>query len=580
MKRFSWIAALCFAACTPSSTSNGGGGFPDDDAATGDAPVVTDGASGDGSATDATPTDNGATDAGVDGATTDGATTDGATTDGATTDVPQTTISWGARCNRASDLCAAPSGERGSCSTTRGTPLCVHTCDAQPAMSMCEGDRGVCVSGNDGHRYCLPKCGDAAQVACGAGSACAWLGYRAGAGDGGLNPIGVCISNCAASGVDACQGAGVSCNPTTRSCEPADCGGMCPLGTTCSNGVCNPPTPSSLYGACNPMTGATAVCSQNYCLGDGTTTAGFCTQACDSATGSSACGIGACYFGLNVSDSPAGAAVTGYWESSFNVIGGRLSGVCTRPCSTNADCPGRFTCQNYNGVRVCMPYALTEIAPAPGAGLPGALCRGNSDCATNNCLLIAGYRDGICARASLTTPCPAGTTVLSTATGPSLACTRSCSGTRDDECGGSWRCTTAGQCANVACRANSDCTAGYTCDVASNRCVTSTPTGLGDTGSACSSDATCRGVLCLQPSTSGGTTTWNGGYCSTPCTGLSGGGDTCPAGSYCSARTVGTLGACLKLCDAAPGSTRFGACRAGYTCRAFLGDARVGLCLD
>ena len=554
MKRAILVAFVAIAACSPAT---GGGGFPSDDASTADA------------ATDTAITDTAITDTSADTAQTDVAT-----------DTPTASIAWGDRCARRSDNCAAPAGERGICSTVRGTPVCMHTCNAQPAFSLCEGNRGVCVEGGDGNKYCLPKCGDAERVTCAPGAACAWLGYRQRTDvDSGLVGIGVCLGSCTSSGADACTGPGTACNPTTRTCEPSDCEGMCPAGTTCQNGLCNPPTPAALYTSCNPMPSATPVCSQNYCVGDVSTTAGFCTQACDSATGTLSCGSGACFYGNNVSESPAGAAVTAYWESAFNAIGGRLTGVCMRSCASSSDCPGRFSCQNYNGARVCMPYQLTDATTSPGAGLPGSVCRANSDCATGNCLLIAGYRDGLCARVSISTPCPSGTTVLTTAAGATLACTRTCDNTIDNQCPGSWRCTATGQCANVGCRSNTDCSAGYTCDVLSNRCVTVAPSGS-DVGAACTADAQCRGQTCLLPSTTGGVTTWQGGYCTAGCTGLSGGGDTCPAGTYCSTHTLGALGLCLKLCDATSASTRFGACRSGYQCRAFLGEPRVGLCLD
>jgi hypothetical protein len=161
-----------------------------------------------------------------------------------------------------------------------------------------------------------------------------------------------------------------------------------------------------------------------------------------------------------------------------------------------------------------------------------------------------------------------------------LACTRTCNRERDGECQGAWRCTPENRCGNVACRANSDCAAGFTCDVASNRCLAAPLPGVGEIGAPCTGETSCRGGVCFTPTNTGGVTTWREGYCTTGCTGLAGGGDTCPAGSYCSTRNVGALGFCLKLCDAMPGNARFGACRAGYMCRAFQGDARTGLCLD
>lgn len=579
------LVALAAVACSPATS---GGGFPFEDVTPTDVAAdtatdaATDGPVLDNAPADATPLDNAPVDtAPVDNAPVDTAPVDTAPADTTPADAPSPLIAWGERCMRRSDNCGAPAGERGICSIIRGTPLCMRTCNSQAALSMCEDNRGVCVDGGDGNKYCLPKCGDAERVTCAPGAACAWLGYRTRTDvAGGLAPIGVCLGACTSSGPDACLAPGSACNPTTRTCQLIDCEGMCPAGTTCNSGLCNPPTPAALYTSCSPRPGSAVVCSQNYCVGDTTTTSGFCTQSCDSASGTLSCGSGACFYGSNVTASPAGGPITSYWESAFNVIGGRLTGVCIRGCNTSADCPTRFSCQNYNGVRACVPYSIPDVTTSPGAGLPGSVCRVNSDCATNNCILIAGYRDGLCARASLTTPCPAGTSVLTTAAGATLACARTCSNTRDGDCEGSWRCTTASQCANVGCRSNTDCAAGYTCDVASNHCVTAPPTGGAEIGAPCTADASCRGLACLTPSTTGGVTTWNGGYCTAGCTALQGGGDTCPSGSYCSARNVGALGVCVKLCDALPTSTRFGGCRAGYMCRAFLGDARVGLCLD
>ena len=85
----------------------------------------------------------------------------------------------------------------------RGTPLCMRTCNDQAAYTLCEGERGVCVDGGDGQRYCLPKCGDGAT--CAPGAACAWLGYRQRPGaDAGLVGVGVCLGSCTSSGPDAC----------------------------------------------------------------------------------------------------------------------------------------------------------------------------------------------------------------------------------------------------------------------------------------------------------------------------------------------------------------------------------------
>lgn len=487
-------------------------------------------------------------------------------------------IAWGDRCMRRGDNCAAPTGERGICSTLRGAPLCMHTCNAQAVNTLCEGERGVCVDGRDGNKYCLPKCGDGAT--CAPGAACAWLGYRQRTGaDAGLVGIGVCLASCTSSGPDACLSPGSACNPTTRTCERTDCEGMCPAGTACNNGLCNPPTPAALYTSCNPASGAAVVCSQNYCLGDQSQASGFCTQACDSATGTLTCGAGVCYHGLNATQTAMGAAFTGYWESSFNVLGGRLSGACMKACATSADCPSRFSCQTYNGVRACIPYSIPEVSTSPGAGLPGTVCRANTDCATGNCLLFTGFRDGLCARASLATPCPAGTSALSGTAGETLACVRACSRERDADCPGSWRCNAVSVCGNVACRSSADCTAGFVCDGASNRCLASPLPGTGEVGAPCASDNACRGGTCFTPTT-GGTAQWRDGYCTTGCTALAGGGDTCPAGSYCSTRNVGVQGFCVKLCDAAPGGSRFGACRAGYSCQPFNGDPRTGLCLN
>lgn len=567
MSHRAWIAVLALAACTP-TVSIGSGGFADvvtaDVPATGDTPATTDAPGADVPVTDAPGADV------------------PAATDAPRADATGPTIAWGERCNGAADSCAAPAGETGRCSLVRGTPLCFHTCNGQPEFSMCEGGRGVCISSGDGQRFCLPKCGDAERVACAPGAACAWLGYRDRRDvNAGLVGIGVCLGNCTSGGPDACMGAGRACNATTRTCEAADCEGMCPMGTTCSAGSCNPPTPAAIYTACNPARGAPVVCAQNYCLGGATTGSGFCTQACDSESGSLSCGTGACYYGLNVSATPGDAAVVGYWESAVNTLGGRLGGVCLKACATAADCPTQFTCQNYNGARVCVPYSITEGTTMPGAGVAGSLCRANSDCATNNCVLVPGYRDGVCGRVSATAPCPAGTAVLNGATGPTLACVRTCSRDRDNDCPGSWRCNTTGACDVLGCRANSDCTGGFTCDVASNRCLPAPLPGAGTVGAPCAGGSACASDFCFTPTVGdGGVTQWAGGYCSVPCTGLPGGGDTCPAGSFCSVHNVGALGACLKLCDARPGVNRFGGCRGGYACQPFQGDPRFGVCLN
>ncbi|MEZ4391666.1 MAG: hypothetical protein R3A48_11265 [Polyangiales bacterium] len=557
----SLVFLLSLAACTPTASVNLGG-FADVPVAS-DTPALTDaGAQGDAIVL-------------VDVAS----LADAVVAEDAPADATGPLLAWGQACALPTDRCAAPAGERGICSTARGTPLCMHTCDTQAANTLCEGDRGVCVAGSDGSKYCLPRCDE--STPCAPGAACAWLGYRQRPGaDAGLAGIGVCLASCTASGPDACMSPGSACNPTNRACERTDCDGMCPAGTACNNGLCNPPTPAALYTACNPAPGAPVVCSQNYCLGDSAQNSGFCTQACDSASGTLTCGTGVCYYGLNAAQTEMGAAYTGYWESSFNVLGGRLTGVCMKACATSADCPGRFSCQTYNGVRACIPYGIPDVTTSAGAGLPGTVCRANTDCATGNCLLFQGFRDGLCARASLTTPCPAGTSALSTSGGETLACARACASSRDADCPGSWRCTAQSLCANVGCRSNADCAAGYTCDVASDRCLLSPLPGAGEVGAPCASNEACRGGTCFTPMVNGGVAQWRDGYCTAGCAALAGGGDTCPAGSYCSSRSVGVQGACIKLCDAMTSASRFGACRAGYSCQAFTGDPRTGLCLN
>jgi hypothetical protein len=196
-------------------------------------------------------------------------------------------------------------------------------------------------------------------------------------------------------------------------------------------------------------------------------------------------------------------------------------------------------------------------------------------------MLAAGYVDGVCKKASAAV-CPANTTDAG-----GDVCTMNCMTAVDSACPGSQICegflADPPACTiGFGCRGNVDCAAGHTCDPGSGTCVTA-PVGTDPIGSACGAGSSCSGGTCINPT--GGAPD---GYCTAFCQRLPDLSNTCPSGATCVLRNrnigilplgIGADGFCYDLCDASGTVSKFGTCRANYTCSPVLADPRFGICV-
>ena len=524
-------------------------------------------------------------------------------TDTTTADVADAgpVVAWGARCTATSN-CAAPTGQLGYCATQYGTPVCTHECKGQDPYSTCEGGAGICIptstrSGSSSDQLCVKKCGDREAATCGAGAACAFLGYRAGTlADGGATvyQVGACVPMCSSTGADACAATGTSCDPARRACEPVGCpapDNACPTGSSCVSGdsYCVAAASTALYGDCNDTTTTANGCISNVCFA-AAGKPGFCSAFCNSETGTDTCGpSGVCWYESDVAYSaPADSGTIAYPTYPFSITGGRAAGACLKKCDDSAECPTGFYCAETNGKRACVPGVIPTVTPTAGTTLPGDVCHASGDCVSLSCGKSPNYVDGICLKASTTAVCPTGT--VQNATNAS-ECDKICDPTKDLSCAGSLVCVKGtgaapSTCSLGICRENGDCVApDRICDHASSTCVCKTvsatctgapPPGTGAIGADCTTNANCRGGVCIPHSTA--PEAWAGGYCTSNCTVLPDLSDTCPDGTICTAARMGGAGVCLKLCDKGGLLGTYGSCKLGYTC-ASLGDPRVGYCV-
>jgi hypothetical protein len=564
----SWCLPLAFlAACSASGGSSPN--LPTDDVPAGDLTPVTDR----GALTDNAPA--------PDTATSDVPVTPTDTpapTDAGGDAMTGPSVAWGMPCDERSSC----QGEDAYCALGFGRPVCLHACNAQAAWSSCESGRGVCVP-NGNEKVCVRRCGDGDRALCEAGTSCQFVAYRDNtSADAGVASVGVCLADCSPTGADACMAAGRMCGATTRTCLRPTCPDGCAAGAQCVNGECVPSPAIPLYGTCRTTTGtATNGCREEFCLGN--TMGGYCTAVCNSDD-DSACGPeGVCWSGNFLATPAMGAMLPERLVSAlparFDTVGGRLRGVCLKPCADSGDCPTGFHCGTFNGRRACMPYSFTAPNTMPGAGLPGSACTENTQCVSGQCVPFGNTtRWGFCARASTAVPCPAGT--APDAMVP-LACIPTCAGERSNECPAPFQCFNArpgmpGQCLPAPCRENADCRTGSACNPQTGRCEPM-PFRTGDAvGSPCTAGgATCASGQCLTMS---GTSVLPGGYCTLACVVYGDNSDSCPAGSLCNIVQSGQSAVCVDLCDNA-GVSRFGTCRTGYICQPFNGDRRFGVCV-
>jgi hypothetical protein len=339
-----------------------------------------------------------------------------------------------------------------------------------------------------------------------------------------------------------------------------------------------PTTAAGLYGSCTPAAaGASDGCVDNLCFAAGTNP-GFCGLYCDTSTGDTTCGVGGvCWTDNNAIRATSGGTIQ-IAGGQFNVTGDRGGGACVKACTDNPDCPIGFHCAEFSGKRGCIGGGLPRYTtPAPGSVAVGGVCRTDADCGSNKCgksATATGFADGTCQRATAGLTCPANT--FSEADG--VTCTPLCSTSTDSSCPDSLACfgnLTPVRCVRGLCRDDDDCNAGNVCDHAQGLCVASRKVGAGNVGDPCTMDAQCGGTCIMQRMTA---PLFVNGYCTTACALLPDLSDTCPSGSICSDSAIGAVGVCLDLCDTSPLMSRFGVCRAGYTCKPFANDTRYGFC--
>jgi len=437
-------------------------------------------------------------------------------------------------------------------------------------FSQCESGAGICI--NDGARKaCAPKCGDAAATTCAAGSSCNFLGVLT----ANSRAVGACRPDCG-SGADACGGAGRVCDTVRRTCVDATCGGGCLSGATCTNGVCVPSSPKSIYGDCTPSTTTANGCASNLCAANGTT-AGYCSVACNSDNGDTVCGVGGVCWGdssRTLDRAQVSGDVTGAGLGQFATVGGRTGGICAKKCTTSADCPAGATCAEWNGTRACLLRSLpTATVPAAGTGTPGATCRADNQCASGACAKNTGYLDGMCKKATAAV-CPA-----NTADEGGDICGTVCSSSTDAACPAAQTCDALTYNDTICdtgtlCRGNLDCDTGYSCDAASAQCLTAPFAGTGAVGDPCTNGGNCAGGACRRMQVG-----YPSGYCSALCVVLPDRSDTCPSGAICAGMTgIGADYFCHDLCDASATVSKFGGCRTGYTCKPLTADPRFGIC--
>jgi hypothetical protein len=122
--------------------------------------------------------------------------------------------------------------------------------------------------------------------------------------------------------------------------------------------------------------------------------------------------------------------------------------ICSKPCCTSDDCAAGDVCflSGTAGNKICVPAVKGLSRAAPGTGLPGSTCGTGADC-----------RSGLCNASS--------------------RCEDTCC--NDNQCTGGTICKFSLGAGH----------GGFNCEL---------PTGTGETGATCSSDAACRSNICVQ----------------------------------------------------------------------------------
>jgi hypothetical protein len=358
-----------------------------------------------------------------------------------------------------------------------GRGICVGgVCEA---VVTCMSDDQCSATGKICHRtrgYCV-QC-DGRDGQCAAGQTCQsdFTCVAISARDGGVGDAGSCSGTCmdrsqCSSGL-VCS-AGACCPPPARCTSPEQCPASRPL--------------------CN---GATGECfGSDSCTGD---------PDCADEPG---CANGAC-----TCNRPAGSN-TGTCE------------VRADACANDTDCRSNG---NYVG-KFC---ALTE---RPRACLDAPNCASDADCASRGLVCDLAFGSPSNGRCVNGTPCPNGNECAATQTCQGGVCVaKNCLNTAGF-CSATETCdTTTGRCVpsmSGSCTANTDCMAGYYCDLAQNVCAVGCRDSTDCAGGVCNAQNRCENAA-------GGTC----GMCNTDAE--------CPGGTTCREAIPG-LGSkrCYEACS-------------------------------
>ncbi len=348
------------------------------------------------------------------------------------------------------------------------------------------------------------------------------------------------------------------CALYTVSCGACASDADCALGETCADGACTP----------------TGCATTEECAMGTICWKGSCTPGC---RGDDECSTGEiCEAGECVRD-PAICAICQPCNSSgecggrgyFCVDAGGDAGVCTKECTTDADCDGDSTCWDFSDWSVCLgpDQDSNDVCPADyvcdataGCGQLWDRCANDGACGFGECSFFGdqGSRctcscstdadcgsDAVCVPdrkdgASQCMPTWAVDACDLVACGEGLVCVE---GACMDPCDGV-TCGAGESCDGGACvSACGACGAGLVCDGASGTCVPGDPCA----GVVCGDGESCVNGACASGNACGPTGCETGHRCEAgvcvPLEGETCGGATCGTGERCE------NGACVPRAD-------------------------------
>lgn len=340
---------------------------------------------------------------------------------GMTNEVPGGDVPLGAPCSSTYDC----QGDGAFCQLQGVSGgVCAVEC-ASPQTNDCPAGLVCLPYSNAAGGVCMPDAGPGPSRAdgepCATGAECASL-MCVGDGTGAW-----CRSQCAL-GDDAACGAGHACmqlqGQPYGACAPSDApvkqpdGAPCEKADACEGGLCVGAPSSAVYtcaspcqdGACaegfgcQPLVGGGGVClaegakselgavcennqdcKSDVCIqatGPGAPPAPFCSQPCGDCPCGMACvdfqgGEAWCEPGPKVACVPDGNPCAADGECAGGVC---LTGVCAQGCTvTLGGCAAGEACRRLD------PGGAAGVCEATGAGVPGAACEADADCATLLC---------------------------------------------------------------------------------------------------------------------------------------------------------------------------------------------------